>query len=264
MALSLKKFDMTTIKHDSVVTLIGMRNTGKSFLVKDLLEHQPNLPATAGTVISGTNDIRQEYSIPNFDIHDEYSPTIISKVVNHQKGLVDQSILEDPRNVLILDDCLYDNKWIRDANICDLFINRRQNNTLFILTMQYGMSIPPALSRNIDYVFILRESIISNRRRLYEYYAGGVFPDFDLFCKAMNQYAAEEFVCLVIDNTSMSTNWEDKVFWYKAEPHPAAVAVAVAPRRLFSVTCSKSNVRPRSNEASESAPQEVRHGQNQA
>lgn len=267
MALSLKKFDMTTIKHDSVVALIGMRNTGKSFLVKDLLEHQPNLPATAGTVISGANDVRQEYSIPNFDIHDEYSPLIISNVLNRQKLMADQSIsTEDRHAVLVLDDCIYDNEWVRDTNIRDLFINRRHNNTLFIITMLYGMCIPPPLNKNIDYVFILRESIISNRRRLYEYYAGGVFPDFDLFCKAMNQYAAEEFVCLVIDNTTSSTNWDDKVFWYKAEPHPAAAAaaVAVAPRRLFSVTCSKSNVRPRSNEASESAPQEVRHGQNQA
>jgi len=255
MVLCLKKFDMTTIKHDSVVAFIGMCNTGKSFLVKDLLKHQPNLPA--GTVISGANDVRQEYSIPNMVVHEEYSPLIISNVLNRQKRMAQ----EDPHcsTVLVLDDCIYDNEWVRDTNIRDLFINRRHNNTLFIITMLYAMCIPPRLSKNIDYVFILRENIVSNRRRLYDCYAGGAFPDFDLFCQAMNQYAVEEFVCLVIDNTSTSTNWEDKVFWYKAPG-----CSRVAPRRLFSVTCSKSNVRPPSNEASESAPQEVRYGQNQA
>jgi hypothetical protein len=213
MVLSLKKFDMSTVKHDSVVILIGMCNTGKTFLVKDLLKHQPNLPA--GTVISGANDVRQEYSIPNMAIYDEYSPLFVSNVLNCQKSMADQSIIEDQRTVLILDDCLYDNEWFQDTNVRELFVNRRQHNTLFILTMLYGMCIPHVLRKHTDYVFILRENIVSNRRRLYEYYAG-VFPDFEMFCQAMGQYASEEFVCLVIDNTSTSTNWEDKVFWYKA------------------------------------------------
>jgi ABC-type polar amino acid transport system ATPase subunit len=40
--LKLRKFDMTKIKHDKVVVLIGKRETGKSFLVKDLLWLQPD------------------------------------------------------------------------------------------------------------------------------------------------------------------------------------------------------------------------------
>ena len=45
MNLELKKFDMKNIKFDSkkasgpVIVLIGRRDTGKSFLVKDLLYH---------------------------------------------------------------------------------------------------------------------------------------------------------------------------------------------------------------------------------
>ena len=37
MNLKLKKFEMSSIDDDSVVIFIGKRNTGKSFLVKDLL-----------------------------------------------------------------------------------------------------------------------------------------------------------------------------------------------------------------------------------
>ena len=37
MNLKLKKFDMASIKDDKVVVFIGKRETGKSFLVKDLL-----------------------------------------------------------------------------------------------------------------------------------------------------------------------------------------------------------------------------------
>jgi hypothetical protein len=67
-------------------------------------------------------------------------------------------------------------------------------------------------------VFILRENIVSNRRKLYEQYAG-MFPDFDSFCQVMNQ-CTENFECLVIDNNAKSNKLEDQVFWYKANPHP--------------------------------------------
>ena len=35
--LNLRKFDMSKIANGSIVVMIGKRNTGKSFLVKDLL-----------------------------------------------------------------------------------------------------------------------------------------------------------------------------------------------------------------------------------
>ena len=34
------------------------------------------------------------------------------------------------------------------------------------------------LRANIDYVFLLRENIYSNRKKLYEQYAGSMFPTF--------------------------------------------------------------------------------------
>ena len=37
MEIQLKKFDITQIKDDKVVVLIGKRDTGKSFLCKDIL-----------------------------------------------------------------------------------------------------------------------------------------------------------------------------------------------------------------------------------
>ena len=50
--LQLKKFDMSSIADDKVVVLVGKRETGKSFLVKDLLYYHRGIPI--GTVISGT------------------------------------------------------------------------------------------------------------------------------------------------------------------------------------------------------------------
>jgi hypothetical protein len=226
MNLELKKFDITKIKPDKVCVFIGKRETGKSFLVKDLLYYHRNLPI--GTVISGTEAANTFYGniVPSLFIHDAYTPEIVSNALKRQKIVVKKKRYEDakygnsnidPDAFLILDDCLYDSSWIKDPNIRSLFMNGRHWKILFIITMQYALGIPPSLRTNIDYVFILRENYVSNRKRLYEHYAG-MFPSFEIFCQVMNQ-CTENYECLVIHNNAKSNKLEDQVFWYKAEPH---------------------------------------------
>ena len=61
-------------------------------------------------------------------------------------------------------------------------MNGRHYKLLFLLTMQYALGIPPNLRTNIDYVFVLRENYVSNRKRLYEHYAG-MFQHLKCFVK---------------------------------------------------------------------------------
>ena len=124
----------------------------------------------------------------------------------------------DPRAFLILDDCLYDNTLARDKYMRSVFMNGRHYKLLFLLTMQYALGIPPNLRTNIDFVFILRENYVSNRKRLYEHYAG-MFPTFEMFCQVMDQ-CTENYECLVINNNAKSNKLSDQVFWYKAEQRP--------------------------------------------
>ena len=226
MNLELKKFDMSSIKDDRVVVLIGKRDTGKSFLVKDLLFYHQNLPI--GTVISATESANCFYGniVPSLFIHDEYTPQVINNVMKRQKMIVKKLNGEvaqyggsniDPRAFLILDDCLYDQTWTKDKNVRSIFMNGRHYKMMFIITMQYALGVPPNLRTNIDYVFILRENYVSNRKRLYENYAG-MFPTFEMFCQVMDQ-VTEHYGCLVIHNNAKSNKLEDQVFWYKAESH---------------------------------------------
>lgn len=224
--LKLKKFDISSIPSDKVIVLLGKRDTGKSFLLRDILYYQRDIPI--GTVISPTEMANKFYShmVPEVFIHDEYTPNILSNVVKRQKMIKEKIVKEkraygscniDPRSFLILDDCMYDNIWARDTNIKLLFMNGRHFNMLFAITMQYPLGIPPILRTNIDYTFILRENITSNRKRIYEQYAG-MFPSFDMFCQVMDQ-CTENYECLVIHNNAKSNRLEDQVFWYKAETH---------------------------------------------
>ena len=227
MNLNLRKFDIKSISPDKVCVFIGKRETGKSFLVKDLLWHMRDVPI--GTVISGTEAANTFYGdiVPSLFIHDQYTPEIVANTLKRQKMVIQKIKADnsnygkssiDPRAFLILDDCLYDNSWIRDTNIRSLFMNGRHWKMLFIITMQYALGVPPNLRTNIDYVFILRENFVSNRKRLYEHYAG-MFPSYDIFAQVMDA-CTENYECLVIHNNAKSNKLEDQVFWYKASAHP--------------------------------------------
>jgi len=227
MKLELKKFDIRNIKDDSVILFIGKRNTGKSFLVKDIMHNFRNLPV--GVVISPTEQVNHFFEdfIPGMLIYDEYDPTVIKKFVDRQSKITNQYTTEkrkyggrsdlDPRAFLILDDCLYDKTWPGDINIRFLFMNGRHVKTLFMITMQYPLGIPPHLRANVDYVFILRENQITNRERIYKQYAG-MFHSFDVFNSVLDS-CTQNYECLVIDNKVQSNRLEDQVYWYKASDH---------------------------------------------
>ena len=80
MNLELKKFDISQIKDDKVVVLIGKRDTGKSFLCKDILYHHRDIPV--GQVISGTEAANQFYGelVPPLFIHEEFDTEIVSNI----------------------------------------------------------------------------------------------------------------------------------------------------------------------------------------
>jgi hypothetical protein len=232
MNLELKRFDMKNISFKPneskgpVIVLIGRRDTGKSYLVRDLLYYHQDIPI--GTVISGTEEGNGFYGklVPKLFIHNEYNTAIIENILKRQRGVLKQIKKEmeqfkrstiDPRTFVILDDCLYDNTWARDKMMRLLFMNGRHWKVMLVITMQYPLGVPPTLRTNIDYVFILREPYIANRKRIYENYAG-MFPTFESFCQVMDQ-CTENYECLVINNNSKSNKLQDQVFWYKADNH---------------------------------------------
>tara|TARA_B110000211_G_scaffold55592_1_gene61868 strand:+ start:5953 stop:6759 length:807 start_codon:yes stop_codon:yes gene_type:complete len=220
MNLELKKFDMRSIPDGKVIVFVGKRETGKSFLVRDLLYYKQDTPV--GCVISGTEGANSFYSkiVPGIFIHNKFDDKVVHNYMKRQKKVVKAAATNsrvDPRAFLILDDCLYDPSWTKNTDIRSLFMNGRHYYSMFIITMQYSLGIPPSLRTNIDYIFILRENIQANRKRLYEQYAG-MFQNLEVFNQVMDQ-CTENYECLVINNNAKSNKLEDQVFWYKATDH---------------------------------------------
>lgn len=229
-SLELRKFDMRWItfrpeeNKGPVIVFIGRRDVGKSFLVKDLLFHHQDIPI--GLVVSGTESANGFYGkiVPKMFIHNEYNTILIENILKRQKLVIKQMTKDmdlyrkssiDPRAFVILDDCLFDDKWCRDKMMRYLFLNGRHAKVMLIITMQYPLGIPPILRTNIDYAFILREPYLSNRERIWKNYCS-MFPTLESFCSILDQ-CTNNYECLVIHNNAKSNKIQEMVFWYKAE-----------------------------------------------
>jgi hypothetical protein len=227
MQLHLKKFDVSNIRDDSVVVLVGRRGCGKSVCVRDILKYHRDIPV--GTVISSTEPANKFFSkmVPPIFIHEEFNPSLIENVLKRQRMIMKRQEKEvamygssdiDPRAFLIMDDVLHDSSWQKDKGIKFVFTAGRHVKLFLIIAMQYVLGIPPSLRTNVDYIFILRENILSNRKRIYEAFCG-MFPTFEAFVQVMDQ-CTENYECLVIDQTTKSNKLEDMVYWYRADIHP--------------------------------------------
>lgn len=215
MNLQLRKFNPKTMADDKVCVFIGKRNTGKSTLVTDILYQKKHLPV--GVVMSATEEGNKHYQnfVPDLFIYGDYDRDAIERVLDRQRKIINAG--KGSHAFVLLDDCMYDKKFMKDTCIRKCFMNGRHWKIFFMLTMQYCMDLTPDLRANVDYVFILRENIVQNREKLYKSFFG-VFPNFDMFNQVMNA-CTENYECLVLDNTSKSNKVEDCVFWYKATMH---------------------------------------------
>jgi hypothetical protein len=123
----------------------------------------------------------------------------------------------DPRAILIMDDCVpdfIDLKWAKNPHFKFLFRSGRPAHLSTIFTSPYPLAIPAHFLPHIDYVFILKEGNMKNRRKLWEQF-GGMFDDFKVFDQVM-QTCTNNFTSLVIDRTKNTERLDQRLFYYRA------------------------------------------------
>ena len=76
-------------------------------------------------------------------------------------------------------------------------------------------TVPPAVRTNVDYVLVLQDSVLMNRKRLWEFFFGN-FSTLKEFDRVLTQ-VTENHGCLVLDKTQTSAKVSDAVFFYKAK-----------------------------------------------
>jgi len=214
--IKIRKFDPRKMKPYCVCLFIGKRNTGKSFLIKDILYHHKD-KYPAGKIISGTDHLNHFYDrfVPGMLIDREYNPSILNKLFVRQEKAINEG-WSHPGAFLVMDDCLSNKSWQKDQHIRRVFLEGRHSRLMFFMATQFPLGVPPDLRMNIDYIFILRNNILKERRKIYENYCG--MMDYETFDKLM-QACTDNHGCLVVDAVTPSNKLEDQIFYYKAEPH---------------------------------------------
>lgn len=220
-SLKLRKFSFDMMGRSDVVAVVAKRKSGKSFFIRDMLYHFRDVPV--GTVISPTekcNDFYKEF-IPASLIHDEYRDDIIENVLKRQRLVLDKKKHDpeyaqvDPSAFLLLDDCMADTRWQKAPVMREVFFNGRHFKLLTVLSLQYVMGLTVAFRNQVDWVFLFKESIWANKKRLYENFAG-MFHNQKMFETVLDKIT-NDYGCLVIYLGSKSSNLTDQIFWYLAE-----------------------------------------------
>jgi hypothetical protein len=201
----------------SKIVVIGKPGTGKTQLISSILYEKAHIFPVA-QIYSGTEDSNGHYgkSFPTSFIFDEV--TVERKEAFKDRQKIAKKYLSNPWAIQLEDDVSDDVAMFKKKIYHSAYKNGRHWKKLHILSLQYCMDILPVIRTNIDATFILRETILRNRKALWENYAG-VISDFSDFCQILD-YITNDFTALVILNRVQSNNVEDCIFYYKAEIPP--------------------------------------------
>ena len=213
MQLKVKRFDPSTLKPHRIIIIVGKRGTGKSVMQRDLMYHLRNV-WDFGVAMTPTEESVQTFAqhMPENWIYNSFSGTKLDQILNLQHELCKEK--KQRSLFVILDDCMYDKKILKGTGIRDLFMNGRHLNLTLCNAVQYVMDMGPDLRTQVDYVFALRENIISNKSKLWKYFFG-MFDRYEDFARVMDK-CTENHSAIVMDNTTGSCNVEECIFWYKA------------------------------------------------
>jgi len=214
MEYRLREFDPASTKHSRIWLIIGPRGSGKTILLRDILyktrkHYDIGLAMTATT---STVDTFKDFIPYHLIFKKGYNYEQCEQLLKVSKDLTAQG--KQQKALLILDDCMFDSKVMKSDAQTEIHLNGRHSGISLINTTQYAMIIPPAIRTNIDYVLVLQDSVLANRKRLHSFFFGN-FPTFKDFDRVFNN-VTENNGALVLDRTKNTSNIEDCTFYYKA------------------------------------------------
>ena len=194
---------------------IGKKASGKSTIQRDIMFHtrdKCHFGMAMSPTVGSVDFFRQ--CMPASWVFPSMFSEKIEQVVDKQKKL-----LHEKRRALnlffILDDTIYDKKVMNSKAMREIMQQARHLKCHMSCTLQSISTLSHDLRPNIDYVFCTSETNLATRKQLHRAFFGIIdkFEDFNKVFEATTQ----KYACIVLDNTSMSKNVNDCIFWYRAK-----------------------------------------------
>lgn len=220
-----KPLDLNKFRANPTIVLVAKRGSGKSTCIKNLMHHfDVNAHIPVGVVCSHSEDLDpffSEFFPPAFIFNDCIK--MLHKVLERQEKIKDENKklaaegkpTKDPRILVILDDVIDNPSFMKDEAFRTIMLNGRHYDITLIIAVQYTKSLPPNARGNFDYIFIFKNDIAAEIKKLYTEYAG-IFPKESIFKAALQAFTANHQI-MVIDMVTASGDLNDKFFIYKAK-----------------------------------------------
>ena len=216
MRLKIQKFDPATqMKPFRICLFIGRRGTGKTKLIEDVMYRMRDR-FDMGLCMTPTEETAAMFRqhVPDAWIYDGFNMARLEQMLAMQRATLAAG--KEPRSLfLIADDCGFDRSAFKGKAVRDLFMNGRHARITYLSAMQYVMDVTPDIRTQIDYVFCLKESIITNKQKLWKSFFG-MFEKYDDFSRTLDR-CTDNYGAIVLDQTSPTSKIEDCVFWYRSE-----------------------------------------------
>ena len=192
--------------------LLAKRNSGKSFLLKHLVEAEKHKFSKL-YCICPTERINRFYSdLINNDecIFDTYNEGWVEKLIQKMTEINANKPTKERKNILlILDDVVADHNFHQSPTLKKLFVRSRHINIAIILTFQYLNLIPPVARNNLDWLFVGQMNKQSIDLLTNEFISGDI--DKTEFIKMYNR-CTKDYNFLVINNTSVKDDDLNSVY----------------------------------------------------
>ena len=196
---------------NKITSILAKRNSGKSVLLKHLVEAEQHKFARI-FVVCPTEPINRFYRdiVPEENVFESYDERWMNKLIDKMTEINSNKPKNERKNVLlILDDCVSDHNFHQSPTIKKLFLRGRHINISLIITTQYIYLISPSMRNNLDYIFCGQMNKQSIDLLCSEFLSGDL--DKNDFIKMFNR-CTKDYNFLVINNNSVKDDDLNSVY----------------------------------------------------
>ena len=224
--LNYDKFNLNTLCEFPIITTIGRRGTGKTWINLKILNYLDQDTSLNKIIIySPTERMNALYSVK---FHTTKNLTI-KHTLNEQelKNIIEDQINNpDQKIILVLDDAFgpkYKNKYLSD-----IIKNNKDYRITLLMTFQFPIRFKKPILNKFDYIFLLNEDFLSNIKRINKQYANTAIStvEYDLhdpvklfsrfkFFEPVFTALTQKFEAMVINKRVESSDVKKKIFWFK-------------------------------------------------
>lgn len=204
--MQVPKFNLEDMCPNPFIFICGKKGSKKTAIIKDILRQNSS---SRKLIVSCYEDTRHEYSAEFYDaqIYDngcnikDNIKDVVTNFISEQEDLltnISDGSLVNHQSIIVLDDVFSTTQLTAASSILSLIVEKcKRNNITCVITMQFPLGINIEVRSSFDYVFLCNEDYISNKKRLYDHYAG-TFPSYQSFDSAFMQLTRNHSCEMVI------------------------------------------------------------------